>query len=394
MGLSTSGWPAGVWSCSGWTSWAWTKWTGPFWAGMRPLRWRSGRTVDAVRSSVEEETDTVEEVYEPYLLQLGLLTHAPGPGGDPRRLAAPRAGGSAGGAGRGRTPSPACSETAGAAMHRLPAGLHEGECIERPLIMSESGQTYRKSLSLHLSRPRLPPAYPHWRWTHPIIGCRRRPSPGGPSGLRRRPPPGRQPAPWDGSVEHRTVRRPARSARARATWWWSTRRGLSRPGCASSRATGGKRPKCCCSNRSPTATCLAPGKPWSGRAGAWRPGRSWPSHPGGEGAVEGRGAAGRRSAAASVSFAEPAEVLATRAGVSLLPPYIHEPLADPERYQTVYANRPGSVAAPTAGLHLTVHGGAGGLSPCEARRDPPRLRPRRRPRHVPAPGRHPGSRTT
>jgi S-adenosylmethionine:tRNA ribosyltransferase-isomerase len=36
-----------------------------------------------------------------------------------------------------------------------------------------------------------------------------------------------------------------------------------------------------------------------------------------------------------------------------LPPYIHEPLADPERYQTVYADRPGSIAAPTAGLHLT-----------------------------------------
>ncbi len=36
-----------------------------------------------------------------------------------------------------------------------------------------------------------------------------------------------------------------------------------------------------------------------------------------------------------------------------LPPYVHEPLADPERYQTVFADRPGSVAAPTAGLHLT-----------------------------------------
>ncbi|HLI02561.1 MAG TPA: tRNA preQ1(34) S-adenosylmethionine ribosyltransferase-isomerase QueA [Acidimicrobiales bacterium] len=36
-----------------------------------------------------------------------------------------------------------------------------------------------------------------------------------------------------------------------------------------------------------------------------------------------------------------------------LPPYIHQPLADPERYQTVYADQPGSVAAPTAGLHLT-----------------------------------------
>lgn len=36
-----------------------------------------------------------------------------------------------------------------------------------------------------------------------------------------------------------------------------------------------------------------------------------------------------------------------------LPPYIHEPLADAERYQTVYARRPGSAAAPTAGLHFT-----------------------------------------
>ena len=36
-----------------------------------------------------------------------------------------------------------------------------------------------------------------------------------------------------------------------------------------------------------------------------------------------------------------------------LPPYLHEGLTDPERYQTVYADRPGSVAAPTAGLHLT-----------------------------------------
>jgi S-adenosylmethionine:tRNA ribosyltransferase-isomerase len=35
-----------------------------------------------------------------------------------------------------------------------------------------------------------------------------------------------------------------------------------------------------------------------------------------------------------------------------LPPYIHEPLDDPGRYQTVFARRPGSVAAPTAGLHF------------------------------------------
>ncbi len=43
-----------------------------------------------------------------------------------------------------------------------------------------------------------------------------------------------------------------------------------------------------------------------------------------------------------------------RAGQLPLPPYITESLADPERYQTVFARRPGSVAAPTAGLHLTA----------------------------------------
>ena len=40
-------------------------------------------------------------------------------------------------------------------------------------------------------------------------------------------------------------------------------------------------------------------------------------------------------------------------GAVPLPPYITEPLGDPGRYQTVYADQPGSVAAPTAGLHLT-----------------------------------------
>jgi S-adenosylmethionine:tRNA ribosyltransferase-isomerase len=41
------------------------------------------------------------------------------------------------------------------------------------------------------------------------------------------------------------------------------------------------------------------------------------------------------------------------AGEAPLPPYITEPLADPERYQTVYAEHEGSAAAPTAGLHFT-----------------------------------------
>jgi S-adenosylmethionine:tRNA ribosyltransferase-isomerase len=47
-------------------------------------------------------------------------------------------------------------------------------------------------------------------------------------------------------------------------------------------------------------------------------------------------------------------VVLARHGVVPLPPYITAPLADPERYQTVFADRPESVAAPTAGLHLTA----------------------------------------
>jgi S-adenosylmethionine:tRNA ribosyltransferase-isomerase len=54
-----------------------------------------------------------------------------------------------------------------------------------------------------------------------------------------------------------------------------------------------------------------------------------------------------------VRFSEPIEPLLPRAGHMPLPPYIHTPLADPERYQTVYGREPGSAAAPTAGLHFT-----------------------------------------
>jgi S-adenosylmethionine:tRNA ribosyltransferase-isomerase len=54
-----------------------------------------------------------------------------------------------------------------------------------------------------------------------------------------------------------------------------------------------------------------------------------------------------------IRFSEPIEGFFDAAGHVPLPPYIHEKLDDPERYQTVYARDPGSAAAPTAGLHFT-----------------------------------------
>jgi S-adenosylmethionine:tRNA ribosyltransferase-isomerase len=57
----------------------------------------------------------------------------------------------------------------------------------------------------------------------------------------------------------------------------------------------------------------------------------------------------------TVSIAGDGDPLAVldRVGRMPLPPYITTPLADAERYQTVYSRSPGSAAAPTAGLHLT-----------------------------------------
>ncbi len=54
-----------------------------------------------------------------------------------------------------------------------------------------------------------------------------------------------------------------------------------------------------------------------------------------------------------VKFDKPVEPFLTQAGQMPLPPYIHTPLQNPERYQTVYAAIEGSAAAPTAGLHFT-----------------------------------------
>jgi S-adenosylmethionine:tRNA ribosyltransferase-isomerase len=55
-----------------------------------------------------------------------------------------------------------------------------------------------------------------------------------------------------------------------------------------------------------------------------------------------------------IRFEQPLEPFFDKIGHVPLPPYIHLKLDDPERYQTVYALKPGSAAAPTAGLHFTA----------------------------------------
>ncbi len=54
-----------------------------------------------------------------------------------------------------------------------------------------------------------------------------------------------------------------------------------------------------------------------------------------------------------IQFNQPLNEHLEELGHTPLPPYIHETLADEERYQTVYSRPPGSAAAPTAGLHFT-----------------------------------------
>ncbi len=55
-----------------------------------------------------------------------------------------------------------------------------------------------------------------------------------------------------------------------------------------------------------------------------------------------------------VQFDETLDHQLERIGQTPLPPYIHVALQDPQRYQTVYSQIPGSAAAPTAGLHFTT----------------------------------------
>ena len=76
-----------------------------------------------------------------------------------------------------------------------------------------------------------------------------------------------------------------------------------------------------------------------------------------EGALEGRVEEERADGVRAVRFSSEGKFefpqLLERLGEMPLPPYIVKRLDDPGRYQTVYANQPGSAAAPTAGLHFT-----------------------------------------
>jgi len=73
----------------------------------------------------------------------------------------------------------------------------------------------------------------------------------------------------------------------------------------------------------------------------------------GETHVAGQIAAITKAGGRRITFDQPLSPLLEDLGEVPLPPYIHEPLADPERYQTIYARISGSSAAPTAGLHFT-----------------------------------------
>lgn len=107
--------------------------------------------------------------------------------------------------------------------------------------------------------------------------------------------------------------------------------------------------------------------------------------------IEGGGEArvlGRQDALFELEFGEDVLALLERVGHMPLPPYIDRPdeAADRERYQTVYAQCAGAVAAPTAGLHfdnellaalrekgvetafVTLHVGAGTFQPVRVER--------------------------
>ena len=97
---------------------------------------------------------------------------------------------------------------------------------------------------------------------------------------------------------------------------------------------------------------------------AWRQNQTWEALVGGKGLVKGKKIQIEGGPEAEIievlsgarrliRFSEPLDPVLKDIGQMPLPPYIHTPLAEAERYQTVYARVSGSAAAPTAGLHFT-----------------------------------------
>ena len=113
----------------------------------------------------------------------------------------------------------------------------------------------------------------------------------------------------------------------------------------------------------PTPPSPEPKRPVQERGESWeclvggkglRPGvRVQVQHPSTTGDITATILAETESGSRIVAFDPPVEEWLWDAGEVPLPPYIHQPLADSERYQTVYSRIEGSVASSTAGLHFT-----------------------------------------
>ncbi|HSQ28086.1 MAG TPA: tRNA preQ1(34) S-adenosylmethionine ribosyltransferase-isomerase QueA [Anaerolineales bacterium] len=97
---------------------------------------------------------------------------------------------------------------------------------------------------------------------------------------------------------------------------------------------------------------------------AWRQNQTWEALVGGKGLVKGKHIQIEGGPEAEIvevlsgarrliRFSEAIDPVLKDIGQMPLPPYIHTPLVEAERYQTVYARVSGSAAAPTAGLHFT-----------------------------------------
>ena len=313
-GRSTRKWPSTAWSCSRSTNSASTRWTGRSWR--RPAcRFRGGPVgLSTLAVAVGEEPETVEDVYEPFLLQLGMLMRTPrGRVATPAGLAAPRSYPAAG----AFAARPGCRWTATTATGRLrPSGVSGAS--------ASAGAVGQTGWTLDVPSYDLPeeaiaqvPADPR---DSARLLVALGPEPAAPTGK--------------GSPE--PSRRGGRPGGQRLA-------GGAGPAAAAQGHRRGRRgaPLGAVAQSGPAA-----GKPLCAQAGGLPPGTLLYA---GELAVVEVGEALADGSREVTSLVDDLSAFGSLA----LPPYVHTQLAEPGRYQTVYADRPGSVAAPTAGLHLT-----------------------------------------